>query len=144
MRNARWASVVLLVGCVIMGLSIGLPTAAAVAVVAGGVVLLTAGELLHSGSQWGMVYELAPPQAEAEYLAGLEMSMAAQAMIGPAFGTWLVLSFGLVGWTVLGVLFVLAAILIGPAARWTAATLARIYPVPADESGGHDDLPRAA
>ncbi len=143
-RNARWASVVLLVGCVIMGLSIGLPTAAAVAVVAGGVVLLTAGELLHSGSQWGMVYELAPPQAEAEYLAGLEMSMAAQAMIGPAFGTWLVLSFGLVGWTVLGVLFVLAAILIGPAARWTAATLARIYPVPADESGGHDDLPRAA
>ena len=142
-RNARRASVALFAGCVVMGFSAGLPTAtaAAVAVVAVGVVLLTAGELMHSGSEWGMAYELAPRQAQAEYLAGLEMSMAGQSMIGPAFVTWLVLSFGLIGWTVLGVLFVLAAVLVGPAARWTARTLARMYP---EEQAEPEDLPRAA
>lgn len=140
-RNARRAAVALFLGCVVTGLSAGLPTVAAVGVVAAGVVLLTAGELMHSGSEWGMAYELAPRQAQAEYLAGLEMSMAGQAMFGPAFVTWLVLSFGLAGWTVLGVLFVLAAVLIGPAARWTARTLARMYPA---EQAEPEDLPRAA
>ena len=143
-RNARWAAVVLLAACVVMGLSSGLPTAAAVVLVVAGVVLLSAGEMLHSGSEWGMAYELAPRQAQAEYLAGLEMSNAGQSIVGPAFGTWLVLTFGLAGWTALGVLFVLAAILIGPAARWTATTLARMYPPDRVMPREPGDLPRAA
>jgi MFS family permease len=142
-RNARRAAAVLFAACVIMGLSSGLPTVPAVLLVVVGVVLLSVGEMVHSGSEWGLAYELAPRQAQAEYLAGLEMSMAGQSIVGPAFGTWLVLTFGLAGWTALGVLFVLAAILIGPVARWTAATLARMYPPPAEppEPG---ELPRAA
>jgi hypothetical protein len=142
-RKARAAAAVLAVGCVVTGLSTGMPIVVGIALVCAGAILLTVGEMVHSGSMWGMAYELAPRQAQAEYLAGLEMSNAGQSIVGPAFGTWLVLTFGLTGWTILGVLFVLAAVLIGPAAHWTAARLAVLYPE-SKEPEEPEDLPRAA
>lgn len=143
-RMFRWAATVLLAGCVVIGLSAGLPTLPGVVLVAVGVVLLTAGEMVQSGASWGMYYELAPPQAHAEYLAGLEMSLAAQAIVGPAFGTWLVLTFGLAGWTVLGALLVVAALLIGPAARWTANRVDRLYPREPVAAEPEQEFPEAA
>lgn len=140
-RMARWAAAALLAGCVVIGLSAGLPTVVGVLLIGAGVVLLTVGEMVHSGASWGIAYALAPKPAQAEYLAGLEMSLAAQSIVGPAFGTWLVLTFGLAGWAALGALFVVAAVLIGPTARWTSRKLARMYP---PEPAEADAFPDAA
>jgi hypothetical protein len=142
-RKGRLAAVVLAIGCVFVGLSSGTPLVVGISVVCVGAVLLTVGEMVHSGSMWGMAYELAPRQAQAEYLAGLEMSNAGQSIVGPAFGTWLVLTFGLTGWTILGALFIVAAVLIGPAAHWTAARLAVLYPE-SEAPEEPEELPRAA
>ncbi|MEV7097635.1 MFS transporter [Amycolatopsis sp. NPDC051045] len=139
-RLARWSAVVLVAGCVLGGLSQGLAMVPGVLLIAASVVLLTVGEMVQSGAGWGLFYGLAPQQAQGEYLAGLEMSLAAQSILGPAFGTWLVLTFGLLGWSALGGLFLGAAVLIGPAARWTSRRLARLYP-PAVEA---EELPEAA
>ncbi|MEV4049855.1 MFS transporter [Amycolatopsis sp. NPDC049688] len=127
-RLARWAAAVLVAGCVIAGLSKDLPLLPGVLLIAVSVVLLTVGEMVQSGAAWGLFYGLAPKQAQGEYLAGLEMSLAAQSILGPAFGTWLVLTFGLFGWSALGGVFLGAAVLIGPAAQWTSRRLARLYP----------------
>jgi MFS family permease len=145
LRKIKAAAYVLMPGCVVVGFSAGMPVVLAVVLVAGGVVLLTFGEILQSASSWGMAYELAPRQAQGEYLSALEMSLAAQSIVGPALGTWLVLGFGLAGWAVLAVLFGLAAVLIGPAARATARSVARLYPEPAPAADtGEPEIREAA
>ncbi len=143
-RKAWTAAYVLVPGTLVVGLSSGMPQLVAMVLVAAGVALLTIGETLQSASSWGMAYELAPAQAQGEFLSTLEMSNAAQSIVGPALGTWLVLGFGFLGWAALGVLFALAAVLIGPAARATARSLARIYPEPATQPEPRADQTREA
>lgn len=38
------------------------------------------------------------------------------------------LAYGLLGWTAIGLLVVLAAAMLGPVARWTSRTLVREHP----------------
>lgn len=137
-RKARWAALVLLPGCLALGLSGGAPVAPTVVLAVAGCVLLTVGEMLQSASAWAIGYSLAPAHAHAEYLGAFGMSIAGQSILGPAIGTWAVLTFGLAGWAAFGLAFVLAAAVLGPVARWTSARLASLHtdPVPAVADAG--------
>ncbi|MGQ0839081.1 MFS transporter [Actinokineospora sp.] len=144
-RKARWSAAALVLGCVVIGFSAGAPAAVAVAVVAAGYVFFTVGEMLQSASQWGMAYALAPEHVQAEYHGAFGMSLAVDDIVGPTVGTWAVLTLGLLGWWAIGAAFVLAAIALGPAARWTARTLARLHgPAPESQVPRPDDVRQAA
>lgn len=79
----------------------------ATAALLGAVVVLTAGELLSSAAQWGMSYALAPPDREAEFLAGFGLISGAVGVAGPLLATQVVVH-GIAGWVVAGVVFLAA------------------------------------
>ncbi len=126
-QKARWAGLAMAAGCAVLAPSGAVSTVAAVGLVLGAVLLLTAGELLQSAASWGMSYELAPPAAQAEYLGAFSMNMPAASIIGPALGTVLVLHQGAVGWLTVGLIVLVAAALVGPAATRAQASIARRF-----------------
>lgn len=68
-RANQLAGLSLLGACVVLPLSSGTPAIVAVAILVGGTVLLTGGELFSSAGSWGMSYAQAPEDQQAEYLA---------------------------------------------------------------------------
>ncbi|MEC3980177.1 MFS transporter [Amycolatopsis sp. H20-H5] len=129
-RKARWSAAVLLPACLLLGLSGEVSPLFAVALILVGYFLLSLGEVMQTASAWGMSYSLAPKHAEAEYLGASTMSVAGESIVGPAVGTWATLTFGLLGWTSLGLVILVAAAALGPVTAWTARSLARRHPDP--------------
>jgi hypothetical protein len=127
-RKARVAAVALAAGCIALAPSGVVPIWIGITLLVGAFLLLSAGEILQSASAWGMSYALAPTAARAEYLGAFSMSSAGQAVIAPALGTLVALRYGSLGWIVLGALILIAALALGPAARWAETTIMRQYP----------------
>jgi MFS family permease len=124
-RAARRAAVVLAAGCVLLGLSAGNHMWISTAALAAGTVVITAGEMLQSGSRWAIGVGLAPEHAQAEYLGAFNMSIAGQSVVGPFLCTSLVLGLGPAGWAVLGAVFIAAGLATGPSADWAHRRMVR-------------------
>ena len=124
-RKARWAAVMMLPGCLVIGMSGGVPVVLAIALLTAGYLFLTIGEVLQVASQWGMSYSIAPASAQGHYLGAFGMSSAAQNIIGAGLGGLFLLNHGLGGWMSLGLAVVLAASILGPVVGWTARTVQR-------------------
>lgn len=73
------------------------------------VVLLTAGENLHTVVAWEVSYAAAPPGRSGEYLSVFATGYAVQRVAGPVTMTAVVLGLGTGGWIVLAAVFVAAA-----------------------------------
>ncbi|MFD7097401.1 MFS transporter [Streptomyces xanthophaeus] len=117
-RAMHKAAVALVGSCALFALAgYDLPVAAVVALLVLGLVLLTAGELYQSAGGWGLSYSLAPDRSRAEYLATFNLGTSAQFVLGPTIVTVGVIGTGTTGWVVLGIVFVLAGIAVGPLAR---------------------------
>jgi MFS family permease len=117
-----WArsGIALVVACgsfAVSGVTDGLAT---VAVLAVGIVALTAGELLSSAATWAIRYGLAPESRRGEYLAVFNLGGQLSWMAGPAVLSFLVMTGGLTGWFVLAGVFVAATLAAGPMVAWTA------------------------
>lgn len=110
-RRAGWA---LLAACLVFAAS-GL--VAPLALIAVGVVTLTAAELWHSAGAWGLSFGLAPADQQGQYLGAFAMGSRVYDTVGPGLVTGLALGLGPVGWVVLGVLFVVVALGLSAAAR---------------------------
>ena len=119
-RKVRLSAVVMLPACALLALSGRTPAALAILLLTAGYAALTGTELLQSAGEWGIMYSLAPPGAQGDYVGAFGMSAAVQQIVGPGIGGWLVLRHGTGGWLTLGVIVLLAASLLGPVARWTA------------------------
>jgi hypothetical protein len=114
----RRAGVLLLAACSIFAstATFGAVTAAVVLGVA--VAVLTLGELLQSAGGWGLSYELAPDQRQAEYLGAFAMGSRIYDAVGPVVVTSLILGIGGPGWLLPGLLFLVLGLGLTPAARW--------------------------
>lgn len=112
-RRAGWA---LLAACAVTATTAALPPVAAVLVLAVGVALLTAGELLSSASGWGISYGLADPHRQGEFLGAWSLGSDLARAGGPLLVAALVTRGGAPGWLLLGTLFLAAGTVTVPLA----------------------------
>ncbi|WP_329402290.1 MFS transporter [Streptomyces melanogenes] len=104
-RRAGWA---LFAACAVTATTAALPPVPAVLVLAVGVALLTAGELLSSASGWGISYGLADPHRQGEFLGAWSLGSDLARAGGPLLVAALVTHGGAPGWLLLGTLFLAA------------------------------------
>lgn len=126
-----WAALLpLLLSCAVFAGAEHVPVGPSVAFAVLAVILLTAGENLHSVAVWGLSYEMAPEPARARYLAAFSLGVTGQQILGPVLMTAVMLPLGSIGWALLAVIFALAAL----AVRATGGPRAEPGPVPATPS----------
>jgi dipeptide/tripeptide permease len=77
---------------------------------------ITLGELFQSGGSWGLMSELSPAGQRAQYQGAFRLGNQLQSMLGPAAFTALAVTWNPIGWLLIAVLIVLAALALGPAA----------------------------
>ncbi|MGP9017810.1 MFS transporter [Streptomyces sp. BR1] len=111
--RAGWA---LLAACAVTATTASLPPVWAVVVLAVGVALLTAGELLSSASGWGISYGLADPHRQGEFLGAWSLGSDLARAGGPLLVAALVTGGGAPGWLLLGTLFLAAGTVTVPVA----------------------------
>ncbi|NED53674.1 MFS transporter [Micromonospora aurantiaca] len=131
-RAARRAGVLLAVACALFAAGGGVPVAAAVPLLLGGALVHVVGELWHAAAGWGISFGLAPAHAHGQYQGAYGMGMQLGSMVAPVVVTTLAIGWGVPGWLVLGVVFMLLGALVPPVMRWAARTRpATPEPVPA-------------
>ncbi|MCH0561621.1 MFS transporter [Streptomyces sp. MUM 2J] len=117
-RAMGWSGMLLAAACAVYALSSGLcPVWAVVALTAGAVVQVFA-EVLSAAGGWTLGYALADARAHGVYQGVFGAGMSAGLMAGPALVTVTAIAHGSAGWAVLGVLFAVAGLAMGPAVRW--------------------------
>ncbi|WBB70399.1 MFS transporter [Micromonospora sp. WMMD812] len=121
-RASRRAGFAIAAACVLFAVSGGLPTVAAVGLLAGGALVHVIGELWHSAAGWGISFGLAPEEAQGQYQGTYSMGYELGRMLAPVVVTTLAIGWGTPGWLVLGVLFLLLGVLVPPVVRWAART----------------------
>ncbi|MFC0105022.1 MFS transporter [Kibdelosporangium aridum] len=118
-RSMRHAGALLLVSCVVFALS-ALGTSAWIAA---GILLVAAlvqtyGEMMQSAGAWEISFALAPPDKQGQYQGLFGNGLAVARVIAPLMLTALIVTWGIPGWIVLGAVFMITGLLIGPAVRW--------------------------
>ncbi|WBP85367.1 MFS transporter [Kitasatospora cathayae] len=120
-RAVRAAGVLLLLSCVVCGLSaLDVPVWAIGAMLVAGAVLQVAGEMRQSAGSWQLGFDLAPPERIGQYQGFFGTGVAVARTLGPLLLTSLLLDGGLAGWLVFGGVFLAAGYAMGPVARWAA------------------------
>ncbi|MEU2986591.1 MFS transporter [Micromonospora aurantiaca] len=131
-RAARRAGVLLAVACALFAAGGGVPVAVAVPLLLAGALVHVVGELWHAAAGWGISFGLAPAHAHGQYQGAYGMGMQLGSMVAPVVVTTLAIGWGVPGWLVLGVVFLLLGAMVPPVVRWAARTRpAAPEPVPA-------------
>ncbi|MEU4789233.1 MFS transporter [Micromonospora tulbaghiae] len=121
-RAARRAGVLLAVACALFAAGGGVPVAVAVPLLLAGALVHVVGELWHAAAGWGISFGLAPAHAHGQYQGAYGMGMQLGSMVAPLVVTTLAIGWGVPGWLVLGVVFLLLGALVPPVVRWAART----------------------
>ncbi|MER6346516.1 MFS transporter [Streptomyces sp. NPDC001595] len=121
-RLQRFTAVVLAVACAVTALTGSLPTWAAAAVLLAAAVLFTFGEIWGEAARWGLRYELAPANAQGQYLGVFATGDAFALIAGPTLVTAVPDHLGGAGWLLIAALFLSVLVASGPAIRWAERT----------------------
>ncbi|MBB5959970.1 MFS family permease [Saccharothrix tamanrassetensis] len=116
-RSVRRGGVLLLASCGVFALSAGADTWPAVVVLVVAAAVQVVGEMAHGAGSWEIGFGLAPADRQGQYQGFYGTGTAVARTVGPLLLTTLVLGGGVVGWLVLGALFLTAALAMGPAVR---------------------------
>ncbi|MBA8923403.1 MFS family permease [Kutzneria viridogrisea] len=128
-RASRLAGLILCAACVLFAASsTGDAVVAGIVLVAAGAVHVW-GEMVVSAAGWTISYELAPADSQGQYQGFFFTGYAASVMVAPTVLVFLLIQWGTPGWLLLGGVFVLASLAIGPAVNW--ATRNRVAPATA-------------
>ncbi len=134
-RTVRGGGVLMLVSCAVFaGTALDAPLWALL-----GVLLLAAGlqvwgEMRQSAGAWQISFDLAPDGRQGQYQGFFGTGVPVARMLGPLLLTALIVTWGPPGWLVLGALFLVAGVAMGPAVRWagrsrpTAPAVASVKP----------------
>jgi MFS family permease len=129
-RIAGRAGWVMLAACAVYAVSGGRMGAwAAVAVLVVAAVIQVFGEMMQGAGGWELSFSLAPADKQGQYQGFYGMGPQIARMLGPVLLTTLLINGGTPGWLVLGGLFLLAGLAMGPAVRHAERTRSRV-PVP--------------
>lgn len=129
-RSGVRASVLLAASCLLFGAAHGPVAWVASALIVGGVVVGALAEVLSSASGWTLGYDLADPAAPGLYQGVFQTGFNLGVMLAPLVLTSTAIRLGLVGWGLLGALFVAAGLALVPATRWAERARADVAPVP--------------
>lgn len=121
-RLQRYTAVVLAAACAVTALTGSMPTWAAATVLLGVALLFTFGEIWGEAARWGLRYELAPANAQGQYLGVFATGDAFAVIAGPALVTTVPDHLGGPGWLLIGALFLTVLVAGGPAVRWAERT----------------------
>jgi MFS family permease len=139
--RAVWAaSVAIFAGCALMAAAAGIPTWAAVAVLAAAVAAHTIGELRNTAASMELTIGLAPEHAQGEYGGMFSMGFGMANAIGPVLLGVLCLGWKGPGWLLLGGIFMAAGLSAPVTVRW--AERSRPFPVPVAKEPGRHRRPR--
>ncbi|MEV5411271.1 MFS transporter [Thermopolyspora sp. NPDC052614] len=117
-RTSARGGVLMLIACLVYALSsghIGVWGAIAVLLVAAAIQVF--GEMMQGASGWELSFALAPDGKQGQYQGFYGMAPQIARMLGPVLVTTLLIGWGTPGWLVLGALFLLAGLAVGPAVR---------------------------
>ncbi|MFG3506620.1 MFS transporter [Streptomyces sp. NPDC047821] len=119
-RTVRTGGALMLAACAVFALPgvVPGPVWGAVAALLVGAVLLVWGEMRQSAGAWQIAFDLAPAGRQGQYQGFFGTGVPVARMLGPVLLTTLVLGGGVLGWLVLGALFLVAGVAMGPAVRW--------------------------
>lgn len=117
-RALRRSGLVMLAACAVFALSAGTPRAVALTALLAGSVLLVVAEMLQSAGSWQLGLDFAPAGRIGEYQGFFGTGVPVARTLGPLVLTMLLMGLGVVGWLLLGVLFLAASYGMGPVARW--------------------------
>jgi MFS family permease len=117
LRLLRWACLALLVACALFAFADTGDAVVALLLAVTLVVTLTVGENLHSTSGWELSFVMAPRAARARYLSLFSVGTSTQLVFGPVLMTAVVLPLDVLGWVVMGALFLAATAAITVAAK---------------------------
>jgi hypothetical protein len=120
-RSARLGARLVLPACAAFAGAAFLPVGPAMAVLAGGMIVLTVGELLTSVAAWSLSFELADSRIPGQYQGAFALGMSVETIAGPLLASALVLGVGVPGWLAAGLL---SATLGGALATVTSRALA--------------------
>jgi len=117
LRRARWATGFFVLSCLITMLTHSVAAFWAALLVWLGHVTVTGAELAIGSGTWAFQAKLMDPSRRGEYGGAQEVFRTLGQWWAPAAYTWLVMSHGDLGWMVIAVIVVLAAIGLHPSAR---------------------------
>ncbi|SBT37807.1 Predicted arabinose efflux permease, MFS family [Micromonospora narathiwatensis] len=121
-RAARRAGAVIAVACLFFAASGGVSAPVAVVLLLAGALVHVVGELWHAAAGWGVSFGLAPAHAQGQYQGAYGMGMQLGSMVAPVVVTTLAVGWGVPGWLLLGVLFLLLGALVPPVVAWAGRT----------------------
>jgi MFS family permease len=120
-RYMRYAGVTLLGACVVFATSgFGAPAWLAVVILLVAAALQAGAEMMQASGAWEISFGLAPEGRHGQYQGFFGSGFTVARMLGPLLVTTLVLGWGTAGWLVLGAVFLMAGIAMGPAVRWAS------------------------
>lgn len=104
------AGVLLAVACLLYGAAGGATLIAAVVLLLAATVLHAFAEILSQAGAWGLSFELADPDRAGAYQGVYSMGFSIGSMVAPLVITATALDNGLIGWVVLGAIFLASAL----------------------------------
>jgi MFS family permease len=108
----------LLAACVTFALSAaGSSTLLAIAVLMLAAGLQSLAEMLQASGSWEISFDLTPPGKHGQYQGFFTSGFTVARMLGPLLVTTLIISWGTIGWLLLGGLFLAAGLATVPAVR---------------------------
>jgi MFS family permease len=120
-KALRRCGVLLFVACLLYGLSGGRSRDVAIVLLLVAELVHVIGELYQAAGSWGYGYGLAPEQLQGQYQGLFSMSYGVSNMLAPVIVTSVVIGGGLTGWVLLGVMFTVVGLVMGPLGQWAAA-----------------------
>jgi MFS family permease len=120
-RALRRCGVLLFAACAIYGLSGGRSRDVAIVLLLVAELVHVTGELFQAAGSWGYAYGLAPDHLQGQYQGLFSMSYGVSNMLAPVIVTTVVVGGGLGGWLLIGTMFLVVGVAMGPVGRWAAA-----------------------
>jgi len=118
-RSVRAAGAILLAACLVFAASeLGSSALLAVTILLTAAALQSLAEMMQAGGAWEISFGLAPEGRHGQYQGFFTSGFTVARMLGPLLLTTVILGWGTIGWVVLGTVFLLAGLAMGPAVRW--------------------------
>lgn len=117
-RMTRYCSGPLAISCLLFATTYHTSGLTAVMLLISAGVVHAVGELLFVGGSWGLAIELTPSDAHGEYQGVFQAGAAGAVIFAPAIMAALVVRWGIMGWIILGALFVATGLSVGHVVRW--------------------------
>ncbi len=110
-KKFRLGTAYLLLSCLIYSSSANLPLWISAVVLATGMVVHTLGELLAAAGSWSIGFELAVEKHMGQYQGVYSLGWGLGGTLGPVYITAMAIGLGVIGWAIMGVVFLAAGIL---------------------------------